>query len=244
MSIILYFNHVMLIRIEVYLKSCTYQVNEVSACSLTMGMRFTVAAHSAGIASLIEYGKATTRLSIVSRSLIIASSISISADTTKPTTYGKLPMPPPLPVSTGLTITNPLVLYRALLSTKTIDPDPAQHRLALKLQELYHRLKDYSPQTEYGARLKAVSRAVQYTPDQDKERPVAVPGHPWRRNPLFAHLFRNKEQQDTLALMRVLTRHDAAMNLDSPRGLLLYGEVGTGKSMLLDLLADSLPSEC
>jgi protein AFG1 len=151
-------------------------------------------------------------------------------------------MPPPLPVSTGLTITNPLVLYRALLSTKTIDPDPSQHRLALKLQELYHRLKDYSPQSEYGARLKALSRAAQDVPRQDEERPVAVPGHPLRRNPLFYHLFRKTAEQDTLALTRVLTNQEAAMTLDSPRGLLLHGEVGTGKSMLLDLLADSLPN--
>lgn len=33
------------------------------------------------------------------------------------------------------------------------------------------------------------------------------------------------------------------MQMDSPRGLLLHGEVGTGKSMLIDLLADGLPSE-
>ena len=35
-----------------------------------------------------------------------------------------------LPVSgTGLAITNPLVLYRALLATNRIEADPAQHRL-------------------------------------------------------------------------------------------------------------------
>jgi predicted ATPase len=161
----------------------------------------------------------------------------------KTTTYYEFPMPPPLPVSTSLTITNPLVLYRALLSTKTIDPDPAQHRLALKLQELYHRLKDYSPQTEYRAQLKALSRVVQDASGQEEDRSVAVPGHPLRRNPLFAQFFRKEEQQDTLALTRALTSHEAAMSLDSPRGLLLHGEVGTGKSMLLDLLADSLPSK-
>ncbi len=32
------------------------------------------------------------------------------------------------------------------------------------------------------------------------------------------------------------------MNMDSPRGLLLHGEVGTGKSLLVDLLADCLPN--
>ncbi|KAK6604881.1 Lactation elevated protein 1 [Botrytis cinerea] len=113
-------------------------------------------------------------------------------------------MPPTnLPQSTGLTITNPLILYRALLATKVIDPDPAQHRIALHLQKLYLRLKDYKPQSEYAVRLKAISQAV------------------------------NDGQNN----------EDAAMNLDSPQGILLHGEVGTGKSMLLDMLADSLPND-
>lgn len=30
---------------------------------------------------------------------------------------------------TGITITNPLVLYRSLVATQSIRPDPAQHRL-------------------------------------------------------------------------------------------------------------------
>jgi predicted ATPase len=55
-------------------------------------------------------------------------------------------------------------------------------------------------------------------------------------------LFAKKQRRDTLALTRVLTNYEAAMNLSSPRGLLLHGEVGTGKSMLVDLLAESLPN--
>jgi protein AFG1 len=151
--------------------------------------------------------------------------------------------PLPTPFSAEVTITNPLVLYRSLLATKTIDPDPAQYRLALHLQKLYYRLKDYSPQAEYGSRLKAISQAVQNTPNNDEERLVAVAGHPLRRNPLFARLFSGTEQKDTLALTRVFTNHEAAMRLDSPRGLLLHGEVGTGKSMLINLLAYSLPNQ-
>ncbi|QSZ33149.1 hypothetical protein DSL72_002735 [Monilinia vaccinii-corymbosi] len=152
-------------------------------------------------------------------------------------------MPPTnLPQSTALTITNPLILYRTLLATKVIDPDPAQHRIALHLQKLYLRLKDYKPRSEYAARLQAISQAINDGQNSEEGRTVAVPGHPLRNNPLFAHLFRRKERQDTLAMTRVLTSHEAAMNLDSPQGILLHGEVGTGKSMLLDMLADSLPS--
>jgi hypothetical protein len=33
------------------------------------------------------------------------------------------------PNGTSVTITNPLVLYRSLLATQKIRPDPAQHRL-------------------------------------------------------------------------------------------------------------------
>ncbi|KAG4428320.1 hypothetical protein IFR05_016196 [Cadophora sp. M221] len=153
-------------------------------------------------------------------------------------------MPPQLPsaASTSLTISNPLVLYRSLLATKIIDPDPAQHRLALELQKIYLRLKDYSPKAEYSTRLKAISRAIEDVPMSRDDNSVAVPGHPLRRNPLFAHLF-PKQETDSLALTRILTSHDAAKNIDSPKGMLLHGEVGTGKSMLFDLLADSLPNK-
>lgn len=153
-------------------------------------------------------------------------------------------MPPSIPASinTGLAITNPLVLYRALLATKRIDPDPAQHRLALELQKLYYRLKDYSPHEEYGARIKAIQNVVKKPVARSDGREAAVPGHGLRRNPLFSRLFAVKEERDTLALTKVLTSHEAAMTLDSPKGMMLHGEVGCGKSMLLDLLADSLPN--
>ena len=146
---------------------------------------------------------------------------------------------PSLPVSTGLTITNPLVLYRALLATKQIDPDPAQHRLAIHLQKLYYRLKDYEPEVEYSERLHEINRAV--------GKPVGLnsdtPGHDAAQNgKVFSAFRRPKEGNDVLALTRKLTSHDSAVQLQSPKGLLLYGEVGTGKSMLVDLLADCLPN--
>ncbi|MCJ1410936.1 hypothetical protein MMC19_005024 [Ptychographa xylographoides] len=150
-------------------------------------------------------------------------------------------MPPILgPASTGLTITNPLVLYRALLATKRIDPDPAQHRLALHLQKLYFRLKDYEPEIEYRQRLDEISRAV--------GTPAAVPTAPeessGRSNGVFGSFRRTAggSADDVLALTRKLTSHDSAVQVQSPKGLLLYGEVGTGKSMLVDLLADCLPN--
>jgi len=75
-------------------------------------------------------------------------------------------MKPPLAsISTSLTVTNTLVLYRTLQALKQIDTDPAQHRLCQVLQKIYYRLKDYSPQSEYGSRLNAISQAIKNIPN-------------------------------------------------------------------------------
>ena len=148
-----------------------------------------------------------------------------------------------LPTSTGLTITNPLVLYRALLATQRIDPDPAQHRLALHLQKLYNRLKDYEPEVDFSHRLSQLSRSFgrpssisRQAEDHKSLRENGVP------HSIFSSIRGQREKAEAMALTRKLTSHETAMQLQSPQGLLLYGEVGTGKSMLVDLLADSLPN--
>lgn len=145
--------------------------------------------------------------------------------------------------ATSVTITDPLVKYQSLLATGQCCPDPAQHRLAIHLQKIYRRLKDYSPAVEYGAKLEAISNALAHTKKSSDDGSVlAVATHPIWRNPLFKRLFARSEGKDSLALTRVLKGHEAAIQIDSPRGLFLSGEVGTGKSMLLDLLAEGLPT--
>ncbi|KAF2635951.1 hypothetical protein P280DRAFT_534209 [Massarina eburnea CBS 473.64] len=143
------------------------------------------------------------------------------------------------PNGSNLTITNPLVLYRSFLATNRIQPDPAQHRLALHLQKLYERLIDYEPSIEYSERLKQLSRTIATNnndhPNAEKSSAIGTKG-------IWTSLLARKEKRDSLALTRVLTSHEAALNLQSPKGLMLHGEVGTGKSMLIDLFADCLPT--
>ncbi|KKY14530.1 putative mitochondrial atpase [Diplodia seriata] len=141
--------------------------------------------------------------------------------------------------STGVAITNPLVLYRALLATSRIRPDPSQHRLALHLQKLYERLKDYEPATEYSHRLHQISRVVGTNGRAKTSGEEIQDVHP---RGFWSSLLAQKEKRDSMALTRVLTSHEQAMQLDSPKGLMLHGEVGTGKSMLIDLFADCLPN--
>lgn len=143
--------------------------------------------------------------------------------------------------STGLTITNPLVKYRALLATKRIRPDPAQHRLALQLQRLYYRLKDYNPELEYRHRLDQISRCIA-APSEAQSQYDARQGPILPPRSLFSSLWTDRSNDSILALTRTVPIQESALSINSPQGMLLYGEVGRGKSMLLDLFADALPS--
>lgn len=150
-------------------------------------------------------------------------------------------MPPP--ITTGLAITNPLVKYRALVATRAISPDNGQLRLALHLQKLYDRLIDYEPQIEYSQHLDQISRTVRNqkssngSPKPTQQDPSSLP-----RRSTWRSFLEAKEKRDSLALTRRLTSHESAIELTSPQGLMLHGEVGTGKSMLIDLFADCLPN--
>ena len=145
--------------------------------------------------------------------------------------------------ATSVTITDPFIKYTSLIATGVYHPDAAQYRLAHHLQKLYLRLKDYTPATEYRARLQQIDKTIiGPVKAADNTRELASPTHPIRRNPLFSRFFQANESRDSLALTRVLTSHQAALHVNSPRGMFLSGEVGTGKSMLIDLLAEGLPT--
>ncbi|TLD22503.1 hypothetical protein E2P81_ATG07696 [Venturia nashicola] len=144
--------------------------------------------------------------------------------------------------STGLTITNPLVLYRALIATSRIRPDPSQLRLALHLQKLYEALKDYEPQIEYSHRLSRLNRTLGPSSSQNVTNTSPEEGESIGSRGIWTSLLAQKEKRDSLALTKVLTSHEEAMLLNSPKGMMLHGSVGTGKSMLIDLFADSLPT--
>ncbi|KAM0429372.1 hypothetical protein ACHAPT_006590 [Fusarium lateritium] len=147
--------------------------------------------------------------------------------------------------STAVVITDPLVKYQTRVAAGLYAPDPAQHRLAWHLHKIYLRIKDYSPQAEYRQRLRQVARLTEPKTEQEEDdgNILALRNHSIWRNPLFKHLLTTPEGRESLALTRVLTNHETAIEIDSPKGLFLSGEVGTGKSMLIDLLADGLPTE-
>lgn len=136
------------------------------------------------------------------------------------------------------------MLYRTLLATQKIDADPAQHRLALHLQKVYNRLNSYNPEVDYNHRLDQINQVVRKSLPSSTEIDKTTDGHDnGKFKGIFASLRAEKVDRNTLAITKRLTSHESAMNIQSPQGLLLHGDVGTGKSMLIDLLADCLPAQ-
>ena len=90
---------------------------------------------------------------------------------------------------------------------------------------------------EYRRRLDRISRFV--PPRSGNSASTS-----WDTGPrgFLSSIWQQKEHRDSLALTKVLTSHEGALTIDSPQGFLLHGEVGTGKSMMIDLLAESLPN--
>jgi protein AFG1 len=112
------------------------------------------------------------------------------------------------------------------------------------LQKLYEKLIDYEPSVEYSTRLRQLSRAVDTSQTQNAVPlpPSDLRSRSLRTRSLWESLLAQKKNRDSLELTRVLTDHEQAMELQSPKGLMLHGEVGTGKSMLVDLFQDCLPN--
>ena len=99
-------------------------------------------------------------------------------------------------------------------------------------------MKDFEPAIEYSERLQQLTKFTENTVPEKlrKRRERHGLARIWGAYSAF------REQKNSLALTRVLTDYEAALQLKSPKGLLVHGDVGTGKSMLIDLFADSLPN--
>ncbi|ANZ73300.1 BA75_00147T0 [Komagataella pastoris] len=136
------------------------------------------------------------------------------------------------------TLTDPLHIYQNYVSRGLLRQDEAQLRAAIQFQKLYKRVKDYKPHGDTQVKINSYIRQIELA-----DRKKNVLGLRYSYRPKWFEKIQDNEKKD---LIKVLTDEEELANFPSPMGLLVNGEVGCGKSMLMDIFAHSLPhsSKC
>lgn len=127
--------------------------------------------------------------------------------------------------SNQLSITDPYIIYQSYVARGILKSDHQQLRIAKEFQKLYYRVKDYVPEQDTQNRIKDLIKKLEI-----KNASSDTPRR-WFYKP----------NNSTTDVIKILTDEEELKNFPSPHGLLINGDVGSGKSMLLDIFADSLP---
>lgn len=109
-----------------------------------------------------------------------------------------------------------------------------------EFQKLYHRVIDYTPPEELSIKISLLLRQIELKHAEKAAREKSMAGIP-RRIGGILNIFRTDPEAQKRQLIRYITDEEELHNFASPQGLLINGEVGCGKSMLMDIFASSLP---
>ena len=115
----------------------------------------------------------------------------------------------------ALVVSDPFLHYQSLISVNHFRKDDAQLRAVKELQKLYRRIDGYEPPIDFARKIKQVEKLLR------------------KDDSIVKRIFSSASDK---SLVRQLSWEDELLNCESPRGLLLSGSVGTGKSMLIDML--------
>lgn len=131
----------------------------------------------------------------------------------------------------AISVTDPLIIYQNYVSRGVLKSDAAQLRAAVEFQKLYYRVKDYVPAQDIQIRIRQLVREIETKHSLQKT------------NSSKSTWYRPNNTKKSKDLIKVLTDEEELTNFPSPHGFMLNGDVGCGKSMLMDIFANSLPHE-
>lgn len=141
---------------------------------------------------------------------------------------------------TAVAVADPYLLYKHYVSIDRIDSDPHQLALIKRLRVLSKDLQSYVPDLT-SVKINRLVREleIRYNKQQQDDKGV-----------LYGYTvgwFKERENDKLRTqLVKVLNDYDELNSAEMqkiPKGILINGEVGTGKTMLMDIFADSLPVE-
>ncbi|BGP21193.1 hypothetical protein JCM10295v2_000064 [Rhodotorula toruloides] len=158
--------------------------------------------------------------------------------------------------ATGVEVADPLLLYYSLVAQGKIKKDEQQLRALVQMRKLHGELLDYQPPVQLFTLLDSI-RALPSASSSSAtvSSSSLLPAWPFRRSPLSSlgeglteqdererlRLATMSEREKTTQLVKVLKANEGLEDLDTPKGFLLTGPPGTGKSLLMDLFFQSLP---
>ncbi|GME78047.1 unnamed protein product [Ambrosiozyma monospora] len=171
---------------------------------------------------------------------------------------------PPSSTCSALTIADPLVVYRDYLAKGILKTDINQYILAKQLQKLHSKLLDYHPNLEKSYKINELIRKIDsnllkrdtgyytskvfssfmpstYLNLNSEGKSGSVFKNAWVDGSYLGRMI--KINTTTRDLIKVLSMEQELSEVDAPKGLIINGEVGCGKSMLLDIFATCLPIE-
>ncbi|KAG0676581.1 hypothetical protein C6P42_001206 [Pichia californica] len=135
--------------------------------------------------------------------------------------------------TTSITITDPYIIYKQLILNKKIDSDPFQLALIKKLSKLSKSLQLYKPDL---TKIKINKLVRELEIKYNKQKIDKIKFLKW-----FHERENNKLRKNLIKILNDYDELNSSYFNDIPKGLLINGEVGCGKTMLMDIFADSLP---
>lgn len=147
------------------------------------------------------------------------------------------------PEPNALQVTDPLLIYRAKVARGELEEDEEQLRALVELRRINRTLRDYVPPAHLLGILhddsQSASSAALASAIDSRLRPGAKEfrDEPTSRAP-------SKPSGENIGeLVRWLSESEGLAELGTPKGLLITGTPGTGKSMVMDIFYDSLPTK-